>query len=175
MKTLKIIQETNLHSPPNDKIIKVVTFPVTLWWNIWDVTLEFIEDEWVETSRKLKSSFQSVNSESDIPEGFIFRKISEEWIEREKELLPKMKTENEIHQSLSGILEFDGRGEAICPMISFSKSALEADKKNLMAHIMFDLGIFKSVGEAKRNGWDKPIELGEFCVTKKKIKFEVKE
>lgn len=72
-------------------------------------------------------------------------------------------------------LECDERGEAICPMISFSKSQLEADKKNLMAHIMLELRIFKSVGEAKRNGWDKPIELGEFCVTKKKIKFEVRE
>ena len=74
MKNVKIIQETSLHSPPNDKIIKVVRFPVTLWWNIWDVTLEFIEDEWIEISRNLKSSFRSVNSEFEVPEGFIFNK-----------------------------------------------------------------------------------------------------
>ena len=38
---------------------------------------------------------------------------------------------------------------------------------------MFELGIFKSVNEAKRNGWNKPIELGDFCVTKRKISFEI--
>lgn len=29
-----------------------------------------------------------------------------------------------------------------------------------MAHVMKALGAFKSVGDAKRNGWDKPIEEG---------------
>lgn len=70
-------------------------------------------------------------------------------------------------------LFFDNNGEAICPLIIFSKSELKSINKTLVAHIMETLGIFKSVGEAKRNGWDKPIEIGKFCVTKKKINFEV--
>jgi hypothetical protein len=41
-----------------------------------------------------------------------------------------------------------------------------------MAHVMHSAGIFKSVSEAKRNGWDKTISQGfqALTVTKKKIK-----
>lgn len=41
-----------------------------------------------------------------------------------------------------------------------------------MAHIMHAANIFKSVSEAKRNGWDKPIPHGfqALTVTKKKIR-----
>lgn len=35
---------------------------------------------------------------------------------------------------------------------------LESDKT--MAHLLVRLGKFKSVGEAKRNGWDKPVPFG---------------
>jgi hypothetical protein len=40
-----------------------------------------------------------------------------------------------------------------------------------MAHIMQAAGIFKSVTEAKKNGWDKPIDRGfqHQVVTKRKI------
>lgn len=59
--------------------------------------------------------------------------------------------------------------------VIFSKSELEAQGKTLMAHIMAELNIFPSVGQARKNGWDKPLELGEFTVTKKKIRFKVVE
>lgn len=35
-----------------------------------------------------------------------------------------------------------------------------------MAHVMAQVGIFKSVGEARRNGWDKPVTTGVFKVGK---------
>jgi len=40
-----------------------------------------------------------------------------------------------------------------------------------MAHIMHEVGIFKSVTEARKNGWDKPIAPGfqHMTVTKRKI------
>lgn len=40
----------------------------------------------------------------------------------------------------------------------------------IMAHIMFHAGIFKSISQARKNGWDKPIPNGfnEFIVGKKK-------
>ena len=79
--------------------------------------------------------------------------------------------EIKLHNNES--LFFDDEGEAISPIKQFSKSKLELEKKTLMAHIMFELGIFKSVNEAKKNGWNKPIELGDFCVTKRKISFEI--
>ncbi len=31
-----------------------------------------------------------------------------------------------------------------------------------MAHIMHKIGAFNSVGDARRNGWSKPVEHGEF-------------
>lgn len=55
----------------------------------------------------------------------------------------------------------------------FSKAAMEAENKKLMAHVVVEMGIFKSVGDAKRNGWDKPIELGDFCLTKRKVRFKI--
>ena len=40
-----------------------------------------------------------------------------------------------------------------------------------MAHIMHVAGIFPSVGQARKNGWDKPISPGfsEFTVGKRKL------
>lgn len=41
-----------------------------------------------------------------------------------------------------------------------------------MAHIMHAAGIFPSVGQARRNGWDRPVPTGfsEFTVTKRRMK-----
>ena len=44
----------------------------------------------------------------------------------------------------------------------------------LMAHVMAKAGIFPSISQARKNGWDKPIEVGVWSVTKKKIQIEVK-
>ena len=45
------------------------------------------------------------------------------------------------------------------------------DESWSMAHVMHAAGIFKSVGEARRNGWNKPIPDGyqHLIVTKRKI------
>jgi len=39
---------------------------------------------------------------------------------------------------------------------------------------MAKAGIFPSISQARKNGWDKPIEVGVWNVTKKKIRVEVK-
>lgn len=70
---------------------------------------------------------------------------------------------------------FNDSSKSVKPFTEFSKSALEAEKKTLMAHILADIGVFKSVSEAKKNGWDKPIEIGDHEVTKRKIRFRVVE
>lgn len=50
-----------------------------------------------------------------------------------------------------------------------------ADVKNpLMAHVMVKAGIFPSVGQARKNGWNKPLTEGEWILTKKKIKVSVR-
>lgn len=43
-----------------------------------------------------------------------------------------------------------------------------------LAHIMHKAKIFKSISDAKRNGWDKPIECGNFFFKKKNITVIVK-
>jgi tyrosyl-tRNA synthetase len=67
------------------------------------------------------------------------------------------------------------RGEkALVPDVPvFSKSTLESQNKKLMAHVVVEAGVFNSVSDAKRNGWDKPIETGDFCLTKRKVRFKV--
>ncbi len=73
-----------------------------------------------------------------------------------------------------GLFDLDpDTGEPLSPMIVFSKTKLVEENKTLMAHIMVDLKLFPSVGQARKNGWDKPIEVGGYSVTKKKIRFRI--
>ena len=51
-------------------------------------------------------------------------------------------------------------GDPQKPARKISISAMQAENKTLMAHLMVDLGFFPSVGQARKNGWDKPLELG---------------
>lgn len=45
----------------------------------------------------------------------------------------------------------------------------------LMAHVMAKAGIFPSVSQARKNGWNKPLTTGSWSVTKKKIRIRVEE
>ena len=49
---------------------------------------------------------------------------------------------------------------------------IEDDNMSLMAHLLAKIGLFKSVGEAKKNGWNIPIPVGysEYTVGKRKTK-----
>lgn len=42
-----------------------------------------------------------------------------------------------------------------------------------MAHVVVELGIFPSVTQARKNGWNDPITLGIHHLTKKKIAVEI--
>lgn len=56
----------------------------------------------------------------------------------------------------------------------FSLSDFAEVKNPLMAHVMAKAGVFPSVGQARKNGWNKPLVVGEWTVTKKKIKVIVR-
>lgn len=71
--------------------------------------------------------------------------------------------------------ELDSNGNPLPLPVIFSKSKLESENKTLMAHVVAEMGIFPSVGQARKNGWDKPLELGDFSATKKKIRFRIVE
>lgn len=64
-------------------------------------------------------------------------------------------------------------GSTGSPTHIFSMSDFAKVKNPLMAHVMTKAGIFPSVGQARKNGWDKPLAVGEWTVTKKKIKIVV--
>ena len=38
-----------------------------------------------------------------------------------------------------------------------------------MAHVMAEVGFFPSVGQARKNGWDRPVETGRFKVGKNNV------
>jgi hypothetical protein len=54
------------------------------------------------------------------------------------------------------------------PGIKISIADMQSQNKPLMAHLMHDLGFFPSVGQARKNGWDKPLELGRHELGPKK-------
>ena len=49
----------------------------------------------------------------------------------------------------------------------------EMGVKENMSHVMHRAGAFSSVSDARRNGWNKPLEKGEWTVTKRKIRVRV--
>lgn len=59
-------------------------------------------------------------------------------------------------------------GEPQRPAIKVSIATMAIEHKTLMAHLMVDLGFFPSVGQARKNGWDKPLELGRHELGPKK-------
>jgi len=49
------------------------------------------------------------------------------------------------------------------------------DDSKIMAHIIQQAGIFKSISEARKNGWNKPIPPGftDLTLTKRKIRVTI--
>jgi len=52
---------------------------------------------------------------------------------------------------------------------------INIEEKDIMAHLMTKAGIFKSVSDARRNGWDKPIPKGftDLRIGKKKTRITI--
>ncbi len=52
---------------------------------------------------------------------------------------------------------------------------INIEEKDIMAHLMAKAGIFNSVSDARRNGWDKPIPSGfsDLRVGKKKTRITI--
>ena len=60
--------------------------------------------------------------------------------------------------------EYDENG----PLPPAKTVSMSAYVGKTMAHVMADVGFFASVGEARKNGWNRPIEQGLFKVGKNK-------
>ena len=59
--------------------------------------------------------------------------------------------------------------------LSSEDAFLPIEESSIMVHLMFQAGLFKSVSEARRNGWNKPIPSGfsDMRVGKKKIRITI--
>ncbi len=75
---------------------------------------------------------------------------------------------------LDGWWDIDDNFEPIQIGQVFHLSDFKEVKNPLMAHVMAKAGIFPSVGQARKNGWDFPLVVGEWTVTKQKKKVIVK-
>lgn len=69
---------------------------------------------------------------------------------------------------INGWWDVDDAGNPQQLAIKVSIAAMVAQNKPLMAHLMVDLKFFPSVGQARKNGWDKPLELGRHELGPKK-------
>ncbi len=81
--------------------------------------------------------------------------------------------ENVIEGFLDGWWDLDENGNMAAPALKFSLADFADVKNPLMAHVMKEAGIFPSVGQARKNNWDKPLTEGQWTVTKKKIIIKV--
>lgn len=83
-------------------------------------------------------------------------KTKSDWLEDVKQL-----AKQGIEQGAkNGWWDIDDNGDPQRPATKISIADMVADNKPLMAHLMVDLGFFPSVSQARKNGWDKPLELG---------------
>lgn len=80
-----------------------------------------------------------------------------------------------IEGFLDGWWDLDEHGNMAAPAQVFHISDFAEIKNPLLAHVMAKAGIFPSIGQARKNGWDKPLTTGEWTVTKKKIRIRIEE
>ncbi len=91
------------------------------------------------------------------------------------ENLRRQNREGVIEGFLEGWWDLDEDGNMAAPAQVFRISDFAEVKNPLMAHVMAKAGIFTSVGQARKNGWNKPLTTGEWTVTKKKIRIRIEE
>jgi len=104
------------------------------------------------------------------------RKWAEENPEKHAAFMEDLRRRNEeaiIEGFLDGWWDLDEDGNMVAPAQVFHISDFAEVKNPLLAHVMAKAGIFSSVGQARKNGWEKPLTVGEWCVTKKKIRIRV--
>jgi len=70
-----------------------------------------------------------------------------------------------------GWWDVDDDGNMLAPAIVIDSAELPDGA--VMAHVMAKAGIFPSISQARKNGWDKPLTKGMVTVTKKRIRIKV--
>ena len=104
------------------------------------------------------------------------RKWEAEHPEEYATFIEKLRAEHQeavIEGFLDGWWDLDEDGNMAAPAMVFKLSDFADVNTPLLAHVMAKAGIFPSIGQAKKNGWDLPLTIGEWCVTKTKIRIRV--
>lgn len=65
------------------------------------------------------------------------------------------------------------RWDEVGPFKTITISSTELQPHENMAHVMVKANQFKSVTEARNAGWNKPIELGEHLLKKRRVYIKV--
>lgn len=123
----------------------------------------------VEATRLQREETHQLNQEAG-------RKWKAEHPEEHAAFLAKIRQSNQegvIEGFLNGWWDLDDDGNMAAPAIVFKLSDFADINTPLLAHVMAKANIFPSVGQARKNGWGKPLTIGEWCVTKKKIRIRV--
>ena len=104
------------------------------------------------------------------------KKWKKEHPEEHAVLIERIRRENQegvIEGFLNGWWDLDEDGNMAAPAQVFKLSDFADVKNPMMAHVMAKAGIFTSISQARKNGWDKPLVEGEWTVTKKKLRIRV--
>ncbi len=82
--------------------------------------------------------------------------------------------ENVIEGFLMGWWDLDENGEMLAPAKVFKLSDFADVKTPLMAHVMAKAEIFTSIGQARKNGWNTPLVVGEWTVGKNRTRVVIR-
>ncbi len=131
----------------------------------YGVTLEGDDDDQI--SHTLEIAEAAMNAKI-----FFKKAIAEDDPELRREFFKTAEKFSDLHGSLEGWWELDsnGRKMAFAKVVNISEFE---EHENTMAHVLAKVGVFESVSEAKRNGWNKPIELGEQFFKKKTVRLMI--
>ncbi|NJO61082.1 MAG: hypothetical protein HC836_23310 [Richelia sp. RM2_1_2] len=137
---------------------------------------------------KIPPVFSFASAEGDDPVSKTKRAANEEHFRRHVALVREKETDPSIQERFmaelrqrqcddlidgffEGWWDLDENGQRLAPAQKFKMSDFPSNA--LMAHVIAAAGIFPSVSQARKNGWDTPLVPGEFLVTKKKIRIVV--
>lgn len=136
--------------------------------------IDDLHDEIGETVTKIAEIKRQQEWERVQAEG---RKWKEEHPEEHAAFLAKIRARNQTDlASLANQFGWDlnEAGTApLSPWMVFKVSDFAEVNNPLMAHVMAKAGVFPSVGIARKNGFSGPLSVGEWIVTKKKIRIKV--
>lgn len=80
---------------------------------------------------------------------------------------------HEEHMRFGAAMGWWERWDEVGPFKTITVKAADFQPHETMAHVMVKTNQFKSVGEARNAGWNKPISVGEHLLKKRRVYVKV--